>query len=80
MTGGPYHSDEAAAGGAGGRERSMAQIPKVATARARRQHYRENMLTGFDALAELYYAYWGEFFHLAVFEAGDDPADVAAVY
>jgi 2-polyprenyl-3-methyl-5-hydroxy-6-metoxy-1,4-benzoquinol methylase len=58
----------------------MAQIPKAATARARHQHYRENMLTGFDALAELYYAYWGEFFHLAVFEAGDDPADVAAAY
>jgi sterol 24-C-methyltransferase len=58
----------------------MAEIPKVATARARRQHYRENMLTGFGALAELYYAYWGEFFHLAVFEAGDDPADVAAAY
>ncbi len=58
----------------------MAQIPKVATARARRQHYRENLLIGFDALAELYYAYWGEFFHLAVFEPGDDPADLAAAY
>jgi SAM-dependent methyltransferase len=58
----------------------MAQIPKVATARARRQHYRENMLTGFDALAELYYACWGEFFHLAVFQPGDDPADLAAAY
>jgi sterol 24-C-methyltransferase len=58
----------------------MARIPTVATARERRQHYRENMRTGFDALAELYYAYWGEFFHLAVFEAGDDPADMAAAY
>ena len=58
----------------------MAQIPTVATARARRQQYREHMQLGFDALAELYYAYWGEFFHLAVFEAGDDPADVAAAY
>jgi SAM-dependent methyltransferase len=38
------------------------------------------MLTGFNALAELYYTYWGEFFHLAVFEPGDDPADVAAAY
>src|SRR5512132_1909897 len=65
---------------AGGRERSMVGIPKVATARERRQHYGENMLIGFDALAELYYAYWGEFFHLAVFEPGDDPADVAAAY
>lgn len=58
----------------------MARIATVATARERRQHYRENMLTGFDALAEFYYAYWGEFFHLAVFEAGDDPADLAAAY
>lgn len=56
----------------------VAGIPTVATARARRQHYRENMLTGFDALAELYYAYWGEYFHLTVFEAGDDPANLAA--
>ena len=58
----------------------MAAVPTVATARARRQHYHQNMLTGFDALAELYYAYWGEFFHLAVFEPGEDPADVAAAY
>jgi SAM-dependent methyltransferase len=58
----------------------MVAIPKVATVRERRQHYRQNMLIGFDALAELYYAYWGEFFHLAVFEAGDDPADVSAAY
>ena len=41
----------------------MAAVPTVATARARRQHYRHNMLTGFDAPAELYYAYWGEYFH-----------------
>jgi len=58
----------------------MGWIPKVVSAQERRQHYRENMLLGFDALAELYYAYWGEFFHLAVFEPGDDPADVAAAY
>jgi sterol 24-C-methyltransferase len=58
----------------------MAAVPTVATARTRRLHYRENMLTGFNALAELYYAYWGEFFHLAVFGPGDDPADVAAAY
>jgi sterol 24-C-methyltransferase len=55
-------------------------IPEVATARERRAHYRENMLTGFNALAEIYYTYWGEFFHLAVFEPGDDPADVATAY
>src|SRR6266487_1293723 len=58
----------------------MVAIPKMATPRERRQHYRQNMLIGFDALAELYYAYWGEFFHLAVFEPGDNPADVAAAY
>ncbi|HZD70977.1 MAG TPA: methyltransferase domain-containing protein [Actinomycetes bacterium] len=58
----------------------MARMPKVATARARRRHYRENMLLGFDALAELYYVYWGEFFHLAVFEPGDDSADLTAAY
>jgi SAM-dependent methyltransferase len=38
------------------------------------------MLTGFNALAELYYTYWGEFFHLAVFEPGDDPTDAATAY
>jgi SAM-dependent methyltransferase len=58
----------------------MAQTPTVATARARRRHYRHNMLTGFDALAELSYAYWGEYFHLAVFEAGNDPTDLSAAY
>ncbi len=56
------------------------QLSTVATARARRQHYRHNMLTGFNALANLYYAYWGEYFHLAVFEPGEDPADVAGAY
>lgn len=56
------------------------QLSTVATARARRQHYRHNMLTGFNALANLYYAYWGEYFHLAVFEPGEDPTDVAGAY
>jgi SAM-dependent methyltransferase len=55
-------------------------VPDVTTARARRASYRANMLTGFNALAELYYTYWGEYFHLAVFEPGDDPADVAGAY
>ena len=54
--------------------------PRTATARQRRGSYRENMLTGFNALAELYYTYWGEFFHLAVFEPGDDPTDAATAY
>ncbi len=51
-------------------------------ARVRKQPVRssEDVRDGFDALAELYYAYWGEFFHLAIFEKGDDPADVAAAY
>ena len=50
--------------------------PRTATARQRRGSYRENMLTGFNALAELYYTYWGEFFHLALFEpvANEIPA------
>ena len=58
----------------------MVGIPKMATTRERREHYRENMLVGFNALAELYYTYWGEFFHLAVFEPGDDPAALATAY
>jgi 2-polyprenyl-3-methyl-5-hydroxy-6-metoxy-1,4-benzoquinol methylase len=58
----------------------MAWMPKVASTQGRRQHYRENMLLGFDALGDLYYTYWGEFFHLALFEPGDDPADLAAAY
>ena len=59
---------------------TVAGTPRVGTARERRANYRENMLTGFNALADLYYTYWGEFFHLAVFEPGDDPADLAAAY
>jgi sterol 24-C-methyltransferase len=58
----------------------MVKIPNVATSRVRRKHYRENMLLGFDALADLYYKYWGEHFHLALFEPGDDPADLTAAY
>lgn len=40
----------------------------------------EDIREGFDALADLYYAYWGDFFHLAIFEEGDDVADVSAAY
>ncbi|MEV4619212.1 methyltransferase domain-containing protein [Asanoa sp. NPDC049573] len=58
----------------------VAGPPAVATARDRRDHYRENMRAGFDALVELYYTYWGEYFHLAVFEPGDDPVDLDAAY
>ena len=42
--------------------------------------YRERMQAGFDALSDLYYEYWGEFFHLALFEPGSDPAELAAAY
>ena len=58
----------------------MGWMPKVATTQERRRHYRENMLLGFDALAELYYAYWGEYFHLALFGPDDDPAELPAAY
>jgi SAM-dependent methyltransferase len=58
----------------------MALRPGISTVRERGQRYRENMLLGFDALAELYYAYWGEFFHLAVFQPGEDPADLTGAY
>jgi SAM-dependent methyltransferase len=39
---------------------------------------REDLRRGFDALAGIYYAYWGEFFHLAVFGWYD--TDLAAAY
>jgi 2-polyprenyl-3-methyl-5-hydroxy-6-metoxy-1,4-benzoquinol methylase len=55
-------------------------MPKIASTQERRRHYRENMLVGFDALADLYYEYWGEFFHLALFGPDDDPADLTAAY
>jgi ubiquinone/menaquinone biosynthesis C-methylase UbiE len=50
------------------------------TAHQRRTHYREHVEMGFDALADLYYSYWGDYFHLAMFEEGDDPADLAGAY
>ena len=40
----------------------------------------ERVQAGFDALSELYYRYWGEHFHLAIAEDGDDPADLAGRY
>lgn len=46
-----------------------------ATCDERREHYRELIPLVFDATAELYYTHWGEFFHLAIFEEGDDLAD-----
>lgn len=38
------------------------------------------MEAGFDALAPLYYEFWGEYFHLALFDAESDPADLTAAY
>ena len=46
----------------------------------RRTHYRENVEIGFDTLADLYYTYWGDYFHLALFRDGDDPADLRGAY
>jgi SAM-dependent methyltransferase len=40
----------------------------------------KDLRDGFDALADLYYAYWGDFFHLAIFEEGDDPTELSAAY
>lgn len=45
------------------------------TCEERRQHYREMVPLVFDSTADVYYAHWGEFFHLAVFTPGDDPED-----
>jgi SAM-dependent methyltransferase len=44
------------------------------------EHAAERVQFGFDALSELYYRYWGEYFHLAIAEEGDDPKDLAACY
>lgn len=42
---------------------------------ARRKEYRELVPLIFAATADVYYAHWGEFFHLSVFRPGDDPQD-----
>ena len=44
------------------------------------REYRATMQAGFDALAPLYYEFWGEYFHLALFEAESDPEDLTAAY
>lgn len=44
-------------------------------ARARRERYREVIPAVFEATAEMYYQQWGEFFHLAIFEPGENLAD-----
>ncbi len=50
----------------------------LTTPRERRENYRENIRNLFGATADLYYARWGEFFHLAIFEQGDDTSDIDA--
>jgi len=50
------------------------------TIKARRDNYRENLRCLFGVAADLYYDNWGEFFHLAIFEEGDDPTDYAAAF
>lgn len=45
------------------------------TLKERRQNYRENMPLVFAVTAALYYAYWGEYFHLALFEDDETEAD-----
>jgi SAM-dependent methyltransferase len=52
----------------------------VDTAKARRDNYRENMRCVFGVAGDLYYDNWGEFFHLAIFEEGDDLADFDAAF
>jgi len=34
----------------------------------------------FAATADLYYEHWGEFFHLAIFDEGDDPTDFGGAF
>jgi hypothetical protein len=49
------------------------------TVKERQEHYRDDIPFVFGATADLYYAYWGEFFHLAIFEEGEDPEDLSSV-
>lgn len=43
------------------------------SAKLRRDKYRQNIPEIFAATAGLYYQYWGEFFHFALFEEDDNP-------
>lgn len=52
----------------------------LTTAKRRRTDYRANIDFVFGATAELYYTYWGEFFHFAVFEDGDDATDFEGAF
>lgn len=39
--------------------------------------YDQNIRELFDSTAEVFYEHWGEFFHLAIFAAGDEHGDLA---
>jgi SAM-dependent methyltransferase len=45
-----------------------------------REHHVENMERMFAAVGDLYAEHWGEFFHFALFEDGDDPVDWGAAF
>ena len=47
----------------------------LATEAGRRASYRDNVRFVFDVTAELYYRYWGESFHFALFEEGEAEED-----
>ena len=49
-------------------------------AKRRSNSYREDIPFGFAATADLYYRYWGEFFHLAIFNEGDDLSDFTGAF
>jgi SAM-dependent methyltransferase len=52
----------------------------IGTSEQRRLHNRQTIQTGFDALGDLYRKYWGEFFHLAVFEPGEQADDLRLAF
>jgi ubiquinone/menaquinone biosynthesis C-methylase UbiE len=47
------------------------------TPQKRRERYRDNVRYVFGATADLYYAYWGDFFHLALFDGAGESMDFA---
>lgn len=50
------------------------------TGKARTADYRQTIPFVFAATADLYYEHWGEFFHLAIFDEGDDLTDFAGAF
>ena len=49
--------------------------PRLSSEKERRAHYAANVAYVFDATAEVYYTYWGEFFHFAIFEPSETEHD-----